>query len=208
MKKEVLLLIAVLFVAVSCQAAPAPTHVPTVALAAPTALAPTSTPIPPTPLPLSTATRTATPTTAPARPIATVLAPVLPTPVPPPPRPPVTKQVNLLVVEGGYPAPARMAWMGYFDENAQRWMKMTAVSDATGYAVFQVPLANSGESYFFTFASSDADLSRFCAEIGYGRWSAFKIPADPTQFAVTLQMDTGRLTTQVLQGRVDIRVMK
>lgn len=55
MKKTAFLLIAVLFVTVSCQAAPTPTPVPTPPPPTPTAIPPTSTSVPPSPTPRPTA---------------------------------------------------------------------------------------------------------------------------------------------------------
>lgn len=55
MTKTALLLIAVLFVIVGCQAAPTPTPVPTSPPPTPTAIPPTSTPNPPSPTPRPTA---------------------------------------------------------------------------------------------------------------------------------------------------------
>jgi hypothetical protein len=76
-----------------------------------------------------------------------------------------------------------------------------------GVCHLPAPVASNGESHFFTFATLDAELSQQCANIGYGAWSAFKIPADPAQFEMTLQIDTRKLTTQVLQGNWNLRAM-
>jgi hypothetical protein len=207
MKNTTALLVAVLMVTVSCQTAPTPTPIPTLSLPTLTAIPPTSTRIPPTSTPQPTTTRTATPTSTPVRSTGTLPAPVLP-PVPPPPKPTATKQIILHVVQGGYPYPARMVWMGYFDENLQTWMKTTGATDATGYAVFRVPTNIAGESFFFTFSGSDAELAQLCMDISNGRWSAFKIPSDSSQGVATLELDLGRLTIQVIQGHIDVRVMK
>ena len=98
--------------------------------------------------------------------------------------------------------------MGYFDENTQTWVTTTRITDSAGIAVFQVPVSDSGESFTFTFSGSDTELPRLYAEISSGRWSAFRIPSDPAQTGVTLEMDPSRLSFQIIQGRVDVRVMK
>lgn len=167
-----------------------------------TAQVPTATPVPPTATPTPTATRIATPTSTPVR-----LTPTW-TPVPATPMPRGTKQITLVVVERWIPVPGRAVWMGYFDENIQTWVTTTRITDPDGIAVFEVPVSNSGESFTFTFSGSDIELPRLYAEISNGRWSAFRIPSAPAQTGVTLEMDPSRLTFQIIQGRVDVRIMK
>ena len=200
------------------QPAPTPNRVATsaaeikVITAIPTAQAPTVTPVPPTAAPTSTTTRTATPATTPIRLTPTLtLVPVAPlpaTPVPAAPSAKGTKQITLNVVENWIPVSGRAVWMGYLDENAYAWVTVTKVTDSTGTAVFQVPVNQSGESFAFTFSGSDIELARLYTEISSGRWSAFRIPSDPAQTGVTLEMDPSRLTFRTIQGRVDVRVMK
>jgi hypothetical protein len=119
-----------------------------------------------------------------------------------------TKQITLVVVERRMPVIGRAVWMGYFDENTQTWVTTTRITDPDGIAVFEVPVSQSGESFTFTFSGSDIELPRLYAEISNGRWSAFRIPSAPAQTGVTLEMDPSRLTFQIIQGRVDVRIMK
>jgi hypothetical protein len=109
------------------------------------------------------------------------------------------KQITIIYVEGDNHSSTKEIWLSYYDENDLEWITEKKITDDEGMATFNVPEGESGESYTFTFAFSEAEVNKLTHDIEAGKRMGWRIPPDPLQKKLILKVD-GDFKVSVVEG--------
>jgi len=119
-----------------------------------------------------------------------------PTPVMAPVTTPVIDPSNkrigfTLVTDFKYKAPRDNVEMffAYYEPKSKSWVKSSQLSGVDGKCVFGVPAGKKGESNTFVWASTAKDLADRMQTVSDGKSLAYRIPANPKQQELDLQVD-------------------
>ncbi|NQU33823.1 MAG: hypothetical protein HQ521_11350 [Bacteroidetes bacterium] len=93
-----------------------------------------------------------------------------------------TKDIKIKYVEDlndGNPIPNSQIYFAYLDINSSTWKTKMVKTDAKGFAKFEVPLRESGDSYAFIYAATnEQEFNEKLDNAKEGKIYLWKIPAN------------------------------